>query len=415
MQAKRLADAEFAETTALKIGLPWVNGRIRRNHGSSWATTSGPTGSRANRKTLATMARYSYEQGLAVRLLTVEEMFARRHTERRDASLGRAIMPVQLICCSHSPLMTTDVEETEQDMQAQFFREMDSCAAALHKFDPDLVVVFGPDHFNGFFYELMPAFCIGTAAEGTKDWHLESGPLRVPRELALACVRLPAIARLRRRASRTQMKVDHGITIPLFKLTGALARYSVLPVFINCAADPRPSFRRVRAFGEAIGEFLAEQGHEDHAGRLGRPVARSADAADRPEPAGRRAPADRPGDALAGRARRARKPRHQGGEGSRRRQGPLPAAERAMGPRFPDTFLGSRLDDFDAMTDAEIDRIAGFGAHEVRTWVAAAAAAQRWEIRARSFATTIWCRNGSPAWASWSVRPRAHPGYRDAL
>ena len=44
------------------------------------------------------------------------------------------------------------------------FRELDSCAAALRAFDPDLVVVFGPDHFNGFFYELMPAFCIGTAA-----------------------------------------------------------------------------------------------------------------------------------------------------------------------------------------------------------------------------------------------------------
>ena len=75
-------------------------------------------------------------------------------------------MPVQLICCSHSPLMTTGIEETEQGVQGQFFRELDSCAAALHKFNPDLVVVFGPDHFNGFFYELMPAFCIGTAAEG---------------------------------------------------------------------------------------------------------------------------------------------------------------------------------------------------------------------------------------------------------
>ena len=75
------------------------------------------------------------------------------------------------------------------------------------------------------------------------------------------------------------MKVDHGITIPLYKLTGALARYDVLPVFINCAADPRPSFRRVRAFGAAIGEFLAGPGHADHGGRLGRPVARSADAA----------------------------------------------------------------------------------------------------------------------------------------
>ena len=29
------------------------------------------------------------------------------------------------------------------------------------------------------------------------------------------------------------------------------------------------------------------------------------------------------------------------------------------------------------MSDAEIDRVAGFGAHEVRTWVAAAAAVQR--------------------------------------
>ena len=30
----------------------------------------------ANRRTLDAMARYSYEQGLAVRLLTVDEMFA---------------------------------------------------------------------------------------------------------------------------------------------------------------------------------------------------------------------------------------------------------------------------------------------------------------------------------------------------
>jgi hypothetical protein len=70
--------------------------------------------------------------------------------------------------------MTTDVEESQPDTHAQFFKEMDSAADALHKFAPDLVVVFGPDHFNGFFYELMPSFCIGTAAEGTKDWHLES-------------------------------------------------------------------------------------------------------------------------------------------------------------------------------------------------------------------------------------------------
>ena len=167
-------------------------------------------------------------------------------------------MPVQLICCSHSPLMTTDVEESQPKTHSQFFAELDSVSAALHKFNPDLVVVFGPDHFNGFFYELMPSFCIGTAAEAARDWHLEAGALRVPRELALSCVRYLQSRDIDVALSH-QMKVDHGITIPLFKLTGALNRYDVLPVFINCAADPRPSFRRVRAFGEAVGAFLADK------------------------------------------------------------------------------------------------------------------------------------------------------------
>ena len=42
----------------------------------------------ANRKTLDAMARYSYEQGLAVRLLTVEEMFADSTIGGETASVG---------------------------------------------------------------------------------------------------------------------------------------------------------------------------------------------------------------------------------------------------------------------------------------------------------------------------------------
>lgn len=75
-QAKKLADAEFAETTALKIGLPWINveyDATRTVMGEDfWSYRLSPP----NRRTLEAMARYSYEQGLAVRLLTVDEMFA---------------------------------------------------------------------------------------------------------------------------------------------------------------------------------------------------------------------------------------------------------------------------------------------------------------------------------------------------
>jgi 2,3-dihydroxyphenylpropionate 1,2-dioxygenase len=285
-------------------------------------------------------------------------------------------MPVQLICASHSPLMTAEMEESQQGVQKQFFRELANCSAALHAFAPDLVVVFGPDHFNGFFYELMPPFCIGSAAEGTKDWHFEGGPLKVPRELAVACVR-----HLQSRdfdvALSHAMKVDHGITIPLYKLTGALARYSVLPVFINCAADPRPSFRRVRAFGSAIGEFLAGQNmritvigsgglsHDPPTPRI-----------DHSKPGvsqrlvDRATPTQAELDAREGRVIKAARELVNGG-------GPcLPPSEQ-WDRDFLQSFLDDRLERFDSLSDAEIDRVAGFGAHEVRTWVAAAAAAQK--------------------------------------
>jgi 4,5-dihydroxyphthalate decarboxylase len=76
LQAKRWADAEFAETTALKIGLPWVNAELDDTRAVMGDDFWSYGLNAANRRTLETMARYSYEQGLAVRLLSVDEMFA---------------------------------------------------------------------------------------------------------------------------------------------------------------------------------------------------------------------------------------------------------------------------------------------------------------------------------------------------
>lgn len=75
LKAKRLADAEFTETTALKIGLPWLTAEYEATT-AVMGTDYWSYGVEPNRKTLATMARYSYEQGLAVREIAVEEMFA---------------------------------------------------------------------------------------------------------------------------------------------------------------------------------------------------------------------------------------------------------------------------------------------------------------------------------------------------
>jgi 4,5-dihydroxyphthalate decarboxylase len=75
LQAKRIADAELAEVTALKIGLPWVTAELEATRavmGQDFWSYGVP----GNRHVLETMTRYSFEQGLAVRKLAVAELFA---------------------------------------------------------------------------------------------------------------------------------------------------------------------------------------------------------------------------------------------------------------------------------------------------------------------------------------------------
>lgn len=285
-------------------------------------------------------------------------------------------MPVQLICASHSPLMLTDIEESQAGTQKHWFDTLGATAQRVHDFSPDLIVLFGPDHFNGFFYEMMPQFCIGLAAEGTADWGIRGRPLRVPKDLALDCAR-----HLHRSdfdvAISHDMKVDHGMTVPLMQLTGALARYDVLPVFVNCAADPRPSFRRVRLLGETIGRFLAERqdmnitligsgglSHDPPTPRLDRTSAAAADRLIH-----RRNPT---AEELEAREACVVRTAHD----LVNQRGPCLPPNADWDQGFIRKMLAHDVAGFDAITDREIDRLAGFGAHEVRTWVAAAAAAQ---------------------------------------
>jgi 4,5-dihydroxyphthalate decarboxylase len=72
--AKRMAEQDLSEVVALKIGLPWVAQEVAETR-ALMGEDYWPYGVAANRPTLEALARYSYEQGLAVRRLAVEEMF----------------------------------------------------------------------------------------------------------------------------------------------------------------------------------------------------------------------------------------------------------------------------------------------------------------------------------------------------
>ena len=120
------------------------------------------------------------------------------------------------------------------------------------EFDPELVVLFGPDHYNGFFYDMMPSFCIGASAESIGDYDTPAGPLLVDHDVAWTFVRAALDAEIDVALSE-RMYVDHGVAQPLEVLLGGIDRTPVVPVFINCVAEPIGPARRARLLGSVIG------------------------------------------------------------------------------------------------------------------------------------------------------------------
>ncbi len=45
-----------------------------------------------------------------------------------------------------------------------------SARERIAAFSPELVVLFAPDHYNGFFYDVMPPFCLGVGATAIGDF-----------------------------------------------------------------------------------------------------------------------------------------------------------------------------------------------------------------------------------------------------
>src|SRR5690606_38201424 len=139
---------------------------------------------------------------------------------------------------------------------AEVERQHALARARVEAFKPELVVIFTPDHYNGFFYDLMPPFCIGSGARAIGDFNSQAGELPVPRDLAMRLARAVVAAELDVAVSY-RMEVDHGCAQPLALLTGSIDRYPVIPVFINSVAPPMASCRRARLLGGAIGRYLS--------------------------------------------------------------------------------------------------------------------------------------------------------------
>lgn len=277
-----------------------------------------------------------------------------------------------LHCLSHTPLVGHF--DPPQEVINEVNRVIAAAKKRIDEFDPELVILFSPDHYNGFFYDVMPSFCIGMAAHAIGDFGTLAGPLNVPQELAEECAQY-VLAKGVDAAVSYNMQVDHGFAQPLEFLLGSLDRVPVIPVFINGVAPPMPGFQRARLLGEAIGEyakslnkrvlFLASGGlsHQPPVPEL---ATANEHIADRLKGSGRCLPED---------------------ERIARTQRVINAAVEftydqntlhPLNPEWDRAFMhdlaNGQISKLDAMNNQDLSDIAGKSTHEVKTWVAACAA-----------------------------------------
>ena len=156
------------------------------------------------------------------------------------------------VCASHAPGMAADSEQ----LQGRTFRAgLRAARDAVEAFDPDLVVMFGSDHRRAY-EPVIPAVSVVMSAEGYGDHGSPTGAYRIPTPQAEQLAGHLLAAGFDVAASRG-VRLDHGFGETLGDLLGGLDVRPVLPVFVNCATPPLISCARAVALGSAVDEFLS--------------------------------------------------------------------------------------------------------------------------------------------------------------
>lgn len=277
-----------------------------------------------------------------------------------------------LQCISHTPLvgLVDPAESVLKEIEAYTQQARQKIA----EYRPELVVIFAPDHFNGFFHDVMPSFCVGIEAHAIGDFGTLKGPLSTAQELATSLAEY-CIAHGVDVATSQEMQVDHGFSQPLDILLGGLDKYPIIPIFVNGVAPPLPTFKRARILGETVGKFcktldkrvlFIASGGLSHQPPV--PEYSTANEEIRHLLLGG-------GKNLTPEAREARTERTiNAAKRFALDQSTLHALAPEWDQHFLEVIANNKMIDLDDVVNRDVTEIAGASAHESKTWVAAASA-----------------------------------------
>ena len=276
-------------------------------------------------------------------------------------------MTAALLAMSCTPLF--DNVDPGPEAASAVHVALDRARSFVHDYDPDLIVNFAPDHYNGFFHELVPPFCIGFEAVSIGDYGSQAGPLDVPTTTVIDLANYVLDAGLDTAVS-PRMEVDHGAVQPMELMYGDITAKPIVPIFINSVAPPFSPIRRIRSLGRAVGGFFARSDKKVlfiASGGLSHdsPIPRVAAAGQRGSPLGRRGHLTR--EARDARQQRVITAARDCAAGQAFIQDPTPEWDLTL----LDILASGDLTPLDTWTTSWMNKKAGNSSHEIRTWIAA--------------------------------------------
>ncbi len=157
--------------------------------------------------------------------------------------------------CSHGPGITGRADLAPPELRDPFFAAFRDMGARIRAARPDALIIIAAEHFANFFMNNMPSFAVGMADDYV-------GPIEDPEWLRIPRRTVRGNADLSRRlitevqqtvdiAYAEEWKFDHGIMVPL-SFIDPDNELTIIPANINCQGPPLAPLHRAHAFGEAL-------------------------------------------------------------------------------------------------------------------------------------------------------------------
>lgn len=165
------------------------------------------------------------------------------------------------ILTPHSPNITAKQVIAHPERRERFVASMEVMRRRLEAARPDVLVIFSNDHLQNFFYDNMPAFCVGVGEAYPAPSPDAAEFLRIPsrripgaREWAKALLEAGLDAGFDLAYSH-ELEFWDDVSVPLHFLMPE-ATVPIVPILTNCVAPPLPSPRRCYELGGFLRAFI---------------------------------------------------------------------------------------------------------------------------------------------------------------